>query len=131
MADEDRSTRLEHRIDLVLERMEQNEKRATACHEALNHRLDDLTTAMNIRFDDVNRRFDDINGRFADMHHRFDDLSGRFIRLEALAEARLANVEASLKETVSTRTINVWKSVALVWLTIIVGVATAIITPSL
>jgi hypothetical protein len=65
MSDEDRLTRLEHRIDLILDRLEQNEKRATKRHETLNRGLDDFSTAMNTRFDDVNRRFDDIDGRVA------------------------------------------------------------------
>jgi uncharacterized coiled-coil protein SlyX len=112
MADgmDERMARLEHRMDLILERLAHQDKR-----------YNDLITNINTRFDDV--------------HRRLDDLSNHLIRFQTSVESRIGSVEnhlmslgARLEGKATSWAIGVWVSVATVWVTLAVGVATAILS---
>jgi hypothetical protein len=124
--------RLEHRMDLMLERFAHQDKR-----------LDDLITTVNVRFDDfgqaINNRFGDfgqtINTQFDDVHRWLDDLGNHLIRFQSSIENRVSSVGnhlmslgAQLEGKASSWAIGVWVSVAIVWVTLAVGVSTAILS---
>ena len=48
-----------------------------------NARIDDVTTLVNSRIDDVYRRFDVVSIRFDDVNRRFDDVNERIDDLQA------------------------------------------------
>jgi hypothetical protein len=60
MTEEAWMTCLEHRMDLMLERMKQNDKQVTERLDAMHRRMDDMTGQMNTRLTAMDTCFGDL-----------------------------------------------------------------------
>jgi hypothetical protein len=118
---EERMGRLEHRMDLILERLAQYDKR----FEDTNARFADLTNSMHARFDDLHRHSDDVVASLGRVHTAIE---GRMASLENQLGQQLGRVVTTLDKKASNWALGICVSALTVWLTIIVSVATAILS---